>query len=118
MEQRALVSKEKYDNIKSKATRWREKAIKLADKVQKLEHLVQQLEEENEHNGLGENNELIELERENLELSKKLRRIDFDNEKALMKKDIEIERLNARLDHYKERYVELKDDFKMFKKSS
>ena len=97
MEQRTLVSKEKYDNIKSKATRWREKAIKLADKVQKLEHLVQQLEEENEHNGLGENNELIELERENLELSKKLRRIDFDNEKALMKKDIEIERVKRKV---------------------
>ena len=115
MEQKGFISKEKYDKMKNKATRWYDKSVKLTDRIQKLEHLVHQLEEDS--NGIGNNNsEILELERENLELTKKLRRIDFDNEKALMKKDIEIERLNARLEHYKERYSELKDEFKLVRK--
>ena len=52
---------------------------------------------------------VIECEEENEQLSARVRELEFEHEKILMKKDAEIDRLKSSLEDYKDRYAELKD---------
>ena len=86
------MSKEKYEIMRIRAQNWCSKVIECEEENELLLARVKELEKNNS-------------------------KIDFEHEKILMRKDAEIERLKSSLEDYKERYAELKADYKDLRKS-
>jgi len=101
------MSKEKYASLKLKAQGWREKALQGQAEV---ENLVHQLA----NNNFTEENE--QLKKQLRELTLNNRQTEFEQERNLLRKDTEIDRLSASLDDYKERYKEERADNKDLRK--
>ena len=100
------VSRNKYDNIKSKAEKWRNKAMETINDVEdmqlKLDEHVSNIEK---------------LRIDNDDMTKNLRNIQFQHERIICRKEAEVDRLNMNLADYKERYKEVRDDNKDLRKS-
>ena len=108
------MSKEKYASLKLKAQGWREKALQGQVEIAQLavdnENLVQQLA----NNNFTEENE--QLKKQLRELTLNNRQTEFEQERNLLRKDTEIDRLSASLEDYKERYKEERADNKDLRK--
>ena len=135
------VSRGKYENIKIKANQWMEKCEKMAEKlsvVQDIEDDIDRLEEkcrllqkENDELkkksiSIPDNDLMDELENENKTFRKEIRILKRDNkelcekdknkisqlERDIMLKDGKIQRLEEAKKDLKDRYIELKEDFR------
>lgn len=135
------VSREKYDNLKVKAKKWLEKCEKLAEKLSviqdvddeldRLEDKCRLLESENEDLKKTKNTEpdgdlFDELENENKSFRKEIRVLKRDNkdlsekyknkisqmDRDILLKDGKIQRLEEAKKDLKDRYSELKEDFR------
>ena len=133
-----LISREKYENLKLKANQWMEKCEKMEEKlsiVQDIEDDIDRLEEkchflekenddlkkksvpdniinelENEIKILRKENKL--LKRENTELYEKDKNKISQLERDIILKDGKIQRLEEAKKDMKDRYIELKEDFR------
>jgi len=126
------MSKEKYERLKEKAYGWRSKAIEYEGEIERLnlenEEMAEKVQEFNDnYNCCTEDFEhKIEiLQTSNNELQKQIKEFykdmaksDFNQEKIILKKDTEIDRLRSSLDDYKERYKEVREDNKDLRKLS
>ena len=63
-------------------------------------------------------NILEELEINNKELTDEIKTIHYENERVIMRKDAEIDRLKLSLEDYKERYKEIREDNKELRRSN
>jgi predicted RNase H-like nuclease (RuvC/YqgF family) len=112
------VSRKKYQNIKRKATQWREKAIEAFDEIRKLQEELDSQE--------GDDPELLgnlkleksKLSKENEFLRHSMRDDVFKQEREICRKNGEIDRLNMSLNDYKERYQEIREDNKELRNSA
>jgi regulator of replication initiation timing len=103
------VNRTKYDTIKRKAEQWRNKALEAFDEIQELREALARV-----HNGEGNDSEELDKltrERDSLvtEVSTLRRRMGdevFKQERELVRKNGEIDRLKMSLSDYKERYQE------------
>jgi chromosome segregation ATPase len=136
-----LVSRIKYDNLKQTASDWMEKCQKMTNKlsvVQDIEDELDKLEEkcnylQKENSELKKKNVNIpdgdlmdELENENKTFRKDIRRLNRQNkestekdknkisqlERDILLKDGKIQRLEEANKDLKDRYTELKEDFR------
>ena len=114
------VTRKKYETIKRKAKQWRNKALEVLDDIQELrEELDRVLNED------GPNSEVLDKvtqERDKLltEISTLRQRMGnevFKQERELVRKNGEIDRLKMSLSDYKERYQEIREDNKELRKS-
>ena len=134
------VSREKYNSLKEKASQWREKALdyknmyenilleneKLIDENEYLQdnlHDIPNIEESNHEREEELEREIYELRHEIKLLNKKNRSFEnkhnkdqFDVERRLLLKEAEVDRLNAALEDYKERYKEFRDEVRMLRR--
>lgn len=115
------VSRNKYESIKRKADQWRTKALEAFEEIQELRD---ELERSDNNIGVDFNthNNII-MERDNLleEISTmrfSIKEEAFKHERVLIKKDAEIDRLKMSLNNYKERYQEIREDYKDLKIAS
>jgi hypothetical protein len=132
------VSREKYENVKHRGTQWYNECTALTEKLDKLtemnkdlldqnEDLLDQLKDFNDQPDPTPDNELVnELETENKSLRKEIRIWKRDNkifqdkhrdktihlERDLFVKDGKIQRLEEAKKDLKERYTELKEDWR------
>lgn len=136
------VSREKYESLKEKAAQWRDECEKLKDKLSvvqdveadldRFEDQVSNLRKENEalhhniKNGTPDTELLDELENENKvfrkeirSLKRKIKELNEKNrgklsqmERDILLKDGKIQRLEEARKDLKERYNELKEDFR------
>ena len=114
------VNRTKYDTIKRKAEQWRNKALEAFDEIQELREELARV-----HNGEGNDSEELDKltrERDSLvtEVSTLRRRMGdevFKQERELVRKNGEIDRLKMSLSDYKERYQEIREDNKELRKS-
>lgn len=102
------MSREKYEAMKVKAQGWMEKAIQYEGEIERLTYENQQLGE-----ALSE-----ALSTDPPEVPERDMKKEIEYERILMRKDVEIDRLKASLEDYKERYKEIRDDNKEFRKMS
>lgn len=112
-----MVKREKYDTIKRKATQWRLKALEALEEVERLRIENDKLKsvettEELEH--LRSENK--ELETEIIGLQKQVSKSGFEQERILLRKNGEIDRLRVALEDYKERYKEVREDNRELRK--
>ena len=138
------VSREKYENVKNRGTQWYNECTCLTEKLGKLtdmnkdllaqnEDLVDQLKDFNDQPDTIRDNELEdELENENKSLRKEIRNLKRDNkifedkhrdkivqlERDLFVKDGKIQRLEDAKKDLKERYTELKEDWREERRSN
>ena len=129
------VSREKYDNMKDKANKWRDECEQLKEKFIVLQDLEADLDKMlalnnkllEENDTLSNNKELLdELENENKIFRKDIRCLKKENktlvedynkklanlERDILLKDGKIQRLEEAKKDNKERYNELKEDFR------
>lgn len=136
------VPREKYENVKYKGTQWYNECTVLKEKVDKLtkmntvlleqnENLVEQLKDSNDAH-TPDNDLTVELEIENKGLNKEIRNLKRDNkifgdkyrdkiiklERDLFIKDGKIQRLEDTNKDLKERYIELKEDWRDERRSN
>ena len=133
-----FVPREKYDHIKSKSTQWYDECSELHIRIEKLtqmnkdlivqnEDLLDQISDLNNSTTHETNNEMIiELENDNKNLMKELRKLKRDNkldyekhrdkisqlERDLFIKDGTIQRLEDSKKDLNERFLELKEDWR------
>ena len=110
------VSRKKYETIKRKAEQWRDKALEAFDEIQELRE------------GLGRGDDSEALRKLTLERDKLLKEAStlrqrmgdevFKQERELVRKNGEIDRLKMSLSDYKERYQEIREDNKELRKSA
>ena len=138
------VSREKYESIKQKGTQWYDECEILKEKLEKLtdmntdllsqnEDLVDRLKDLADTPDQAPDTELIEeLEKENKSLKREIRNLKRDNktivdkysekivqlERDLFVKDGKIQRLEDAKRDLKERYVELKEDWREERRSN
>lgn len=125
-----FVKRRKYEDIKDKASQWRDKALDYQERNENLIKENEQLIEENDklQDNIAEcpaprspdhtlEDENTSLRRENKSLGKKIRLLEdknskehFELERQLLRKEGEVDRLNASLEDYKERYKEFRDE--------
>lgn len=135
------VSRGKYENIKIKANQWMEKCEKMTEKlsviqdieddIDRLEEKCRLLQKENDELkkksiSIPDNDLMDELENENKTFRKEIRILKRDNkelcekdknkisqlERDIMLKDGKIQRLEEAKKDLKDRYIELKEDFR------
>jgi uncharacterized coiled-coil DUF342 family protein len=114
------VSRKKYETIKRKAEQWRDKALEAFDEIQELREELDRHPDEG-----GDDSEALRkltLERDKLlkEASTLRQRMGdevFKQERELVRKSGEIDRLKMSLSDYKERYQEIREDNKELRKS-
>jgi predicted nucleic acid-binding Zn-ribbon protein len=132
------VSREKYDSMKNKGTKWYDDCVELKDKVEKFYQMNKTLVEQNEdlldqikdlqdsHMNETNNDGMDELETENKTLRKDIRNLKRDSklleekyrdkvvqlERDLFVKDGKIQRLEDARKDLNERYMELKEDWR------
>lgn len=129
------VSREKYDNMKTKLENWYDECLELKDKVEKLTSMNKDLIDQNEDlldqikdlQDSDKNEPIVdELENENKSLMKEIRNLKRDNklledkfrdkivqlERDLFVKDGKIQRLEDAKKDLNERYMELKEDWR------
>jgi hypothetical protein len=136
------VSREKYENVKHKGTQWYNECTQLNEKVNKSiktnkdllkqnEDLVEQLNDLNDI-PTPDTDLTDELEAENKRLRKDIRNLKRGNkiyedkhrdkiiqlEKDLFVKDGKIQRLEDSKKDLKERYIELKEDWREERRSN
>ena len=115
------VSRKKYETIKRKAEQWRDKALEAFDEIQELRQELDRRPSE-------ENGDPEALHRATMERDKLLEEINtlrqrmgeemFKQERELIRKSGEIDRLKMSLSDYKERYQEIREDNKELRKSA
>ena len=135
------VSREKYDNLKLKAKQWFENCERLEEKLsivndveeeldtleEKCRILIDENKELSKYSGNKPDSDLLdELENENKSFRKEIRTLKRENkdideknktkisqmERDILLKDGKIQRLEETKKDMKERYNELKDDFR------
>mgnify|MGYP001561941026 CR=1 FL=1 len=114
------VSRKKYETIKRKAEQWRRKALEAFDDIQELrEELDRRPDEGSEDPSLLEKFTLekAKLEKEIENLRQRMAEEVFKQERELIRKNGEIDRLRMSLGDYKERYQEIREDNKELRKS-
>lgn len=105
----STVSKDKYQSMKDKASKWRETALKFQETNEELLAECQTLRDR-----IKDVDDLINDLRV---LQKQKDKSDLEHERQLLRKDAENDRLKASLEDYKERYREIRDDNKELRNS-
>jgi FtsZ-binding cell division protein ZapB len=126
------VSREKYENMKHKVTKWYTECTVLKEEVERLTKMNKSLSKENEDLVDAYTPDNHELETENKVLRKDIRNLKRDNkffedkhrgnsiqlERDLFVKDGQIQRLEDSKKDLKERYIELKEDWREERRSN
>lgn len=138
------VSREKYESVKHKGTQWYNECTSLKEKLEKLtdmnkyllaqnEDLIDQLKDFNDAPDPTPDTELVDgLETENKSIKREIRNLKRDNkmiedkyrdkivhlERDLFVKDGKIQRLEDAKKDLKERYMELKEDWREERRSN
>ena len=130
----------KIDIAKVRAQKWKDKSLQqkdiiesqkeiqeqLRDNIQALEDKIETLESDlHDRNmqisDLKDTSEyddaLQDLRGENNKLKKKVNKLNTDNQREILKRDTELDRIKASLEDYKERYKEIRDDNKELRKN-
>ena len=103
------MSQTKYEEMKAKAIGWMEKAVEYEGEIERLTREVELIR-------TGETEITSGLRQDLSTLDKAYTKLETDNERVIMRKDAEIDRLKNSLDHYKDRYNEIRDDNKELRK--
>jgi chromosome segregation ATPase len=114
------VSRKKYETIKRKAEQWRDKALEAFTEAQELRDEVQRLSEQEDSDPQALDlltAERDKLSRENVTLRQRMGDEVFKQERELIRKSGEIDRLKMALSDYKDRYQEIREDNKELRKS-
>lgn len=86
---------EKYKSLKERNSKIKQRALELEVEAEKIPILEQNV----------------------LDLTNKLNKINYNHEREIMYKDAEIDRLKLSLEDYKERYKEIREDYKDLRKT-
>ena len=113
------MNRNKYEDIKIKANKWKDHAEELkeinTDLTDQINDLTEQLQEHIDNiNRLSDEN--ITLNNEFRKFKHKIKTNNFENQREILKKDAEIDRLTHSLDDYKDRYKEIREDCKELRK--
>ena len=116
------VSRQKYENIKRKAEQWRKKALEAFDEIQELREELDNCDQNDtgidpdaHNNIIAERDDLLE---EVNSMRQKMKDEVFKQERELIRKNGEIDRLKMSLTDYKERYQEIREDNKELRRAS
>ena len=135
------VSREKYEIMKNKGTKWYDECLELQEKIENLSNMNKDLIDQNEYlldnikdlDTNEKNNDVVdELESEIKSLRKENRNLKKDNkllednfrdkilqlERDLFVKDGKIQRLEDAKKDLNERYLELKEDWREEKRTN
>lgn len=111
------VSRKKYETIKRKAEQWRDKALEAFEEVQELREELERFPDDNSetvHKVIMERDKLL---KELNTLQKRMGDEVFKQEREMIRKNGEIDRLKMSLSDYKDRYQEIREDNKELRKS-
>ena len=111
------VSRKKYETIKRKAEQWRDKALEAFEEVQELREELERFPDDNSetvHKVIMERDKLL---KELNTLQKRMGDEVFKQEREMIRKNGEIDRLKMSLSYYKDRYQEIREDNKELRKS-
>jgi len=115
------VTRKKYETIKRKAEQWRDKALEAFEEVQELrEELREELERFPDDNSETVHKVIMERDKLLKELNTLQKRMGdevFKQEREMIRKNGEIDRLKMSLSDYKDRYQEIREDNKELRKS-
>ena len=130
----------KIDTAKVRAQKWKDKSLQQKDTIESLKEIQEQLRDnvssledkiESLESDLHDRNMQIsdlkdtseydealqDLRGENSKLKKKMNKLNTDNQREILKRDTELDRIRASLEDYKERYKEIRDDNKELRKN-
>ena len=111
------VSRKKYETIKRKAEQWRDKALEAFEEVKELREELERFPDDNSetvHKVIMERDKLL---KELNTLQKRMGDEVFKQEREMIRKNGEIDRLKMSLSDYKDRYQEIREDNKELRKS-
>ncbi len=111
------VSRKKYETIKRKAEQWRDKALEAFEEVQELREELERFPDDNSETVHKVTMERDKLLKELNTLQKRMGDEVFKQEREMIRKNGEIDRLKMSLSDYKDRYKEIREDNKELRKS-
>lgn len=116
------VSRKKYESIKRKAEQWRTKALEAFEEIQELRDELDRSAQDEVGVDSDIHNSII-VERDSLLnelniLRQKMKDEVFKQERELVRKNGEIDRLKMALSDYKERYQEIREDNKELRRAT
>lgn len=111
------VSRKKYETIKRKAEQWRDKALEAFEEVQELREELERFPDDNSETVHKVTMERDKLLKELNTLQKRMGDEVFKQEREMIRKNGEIDRLKMSLSDYKDRYQEIREDNKELRKS-